>query len=160
MLRRVRLALVLVLVLALPACGRSGQAGSAKAAYEHRMATLVPPLQGEVLKRRLALEQVRVPTVAHRQLRRLEQELRTAIAGLKRIAPPKDVAAEHASLIAGYASLLKDFTALDSDAARATTDKLRVGAGRLAQAPAIREIGGSLQAIIAKGYDLGFPKES
>jgi hypothetical protein len=160
MLPPVRSALLLAAVLLLAGCGSSSSGGSPKSAYEHRMAALVPPLQAEVLKGRFALEAVRVPASGRRRLRSLEGELRTAIADLQALEPPADVQSEHRALIAGYQALLADFTKLNAAAGASTPDKLRVEAGRLGSAPGLQAVANALQAIIAKGYDLGFPPGS
>jgi len=159
MLRPVRIAVLLSAALLLAGCGSSSH-GASKSTYEHQMAALVPPLQSRLLKLRLSLEQQRGPRNAQRQLQQIEQRLRTSIATLQTMKPPADVTTEHASLIAGYRALLRDFTALNPAARQQTTSTLRVQAGKLSTAASLQEIGTALQAIIAKGYDLGFPPGS
>jgi hypothetical protein len=158
MLPTVRIALALS-VLLLAACGSTSH-GTSKAGYESRMSAIEPSLQSDLLKGRFALENIRVPAVARRQLQLLEHRLRTSIAGLRAITPPDDVASQHAGLIEAYQALLSDFKSLDALTRGRTTDKLRVHAGELANAPPLHEVGRELEAIIAKGYDLGFPKGS
>lgn len=159
MLRAVRIAVLLSAALLLAGCGSSSH-GASKGAYEHQMATLVPPLQSKLLKLRLSLEQQRGPRNAQQQLRDIEQRLRSSIAALQAMKPPADVVPEQASLVAGYRALLEDFTALNPAARQKTTDTLRVQAGKLSSAASLQEIGAALEAIIAKGYDLGFPPGS
>jgi hypothetical protein len=160
MLRPVRVALLLSAVLLLAGCGSNSTGTASKSAYEHQMAAFVPQLQSKLLKLRFSLEQQRGPLNARRQLQGGEQLLRTSVAKLQALAPPADVATEHASLIAGYRALLGDFTALNPATRQKTTAKLRVQAGKLSSAASLQEIGTALQAIIAKGYDLGFPPGS
>lgn len=124
------------------------------------MSAVAPALQTAILKERLALENIRVPSVGRRQLHEIEQRLRTGIAALRAIQPPPNVANEHAALIDAYQALLARFDTLNGPARQPTTDALRVHAGELASTPALQEIATELKAIIAKGYDLGFPAGS
>lgn len=157
----VRIAVIGLIAIALTACGNSPtRSGTAKSDYEQRMAALLPATQGAILKDRLALEAIRVPERARLRLADIEARLKTTIADLRAITPPAHVAAEHAALIDAYQSLLARFRALGPLARRSTPDKLRIQAGALGSAPAVQEIGNELKAIIAKGYDLGFPKKS
>ena len=159
MLLAVRIALALS-ILFLAGCGSSSHAGAAKSGYETRMSAIAPALQADILKERLALENIRVPSAGRRELQQLEQRLRTGLAKLKATTPPANVANEHAALIDAYQALLTQYTALNSAARQKTTDQLRVQAGKLESTPALQEIGTELKAIIAKGYDLGFPAGS
>jgi len=160
MLPPVRIAFLLSAALLLAGCGASSHSASSKGTYEHQMAALVPPLQSTLLKLRFSLEQQRGPRNAQRQLQQIEQRLRTSIAALQAMKPPAEVATEQVSLIAGYRALLRDFTALNPAARQKSTDALRVQAGKLSTAASLQEVGTALQAIIAKGYDLGFPPGS
>jgi hypothetical protein len=120
------------------------------------MAAVEPGLQSEILKDRFALESVRVPSVARRELQTEKAKVRSGIANLQAIDPPPAVADEHARLIAGYRALLTQLDGLKALTSQSTTDKVRVKAATLASAAATRQIAASLRAIIGKGYDLGF----
>jgi hypothetical protein len=166
-MRRIAVAALVALLLA--GCGSSKTHGgtttapktAAQRAYNQRMAAIAPSLQSKIFKLRLALEQVKTPVVAQRQLRHLETTIGRGIAELTALKPPPDVAAAHARLIAAYRSLKAEFNrALTPLVRKRTSDAARVEAGRLVRAPAFREIGDALHAIIAKGYDLGFPPGS
>jgi hypothetical protein len=160
MLPPVRLPVVLALCAVLAGCGGSAPSGPSKADYEHAMAAVAPKLQADLLKGRFALQASRVPARALVRLLALEGELRTSIASLQKIQPPEEVSDQHAVLIAAYRALLTDFTALNRLARADTTDRLRVAVAKLDSSPAQQQIGASLQAIVAKGYDLGFPPGS
>jgi hypothetical protein len=156
MLPPVRPFVVLALCALLAGCGGSAPNGASKSDYEHAMAAVAPKLQSDLLKGRFALQAIRVPARARLRLIALEAELRTAIARLQKLQPPKDVSGDHAVLVDAYRALLKDFTGLNRVAQADTTDRVRVEVAKLDSSPAERQIGSSLQAIIAKGYDLGF----
>ena len=82
-------------------------------------------------------------------------------ARLSALRVPAEVVADQARLIAGYRSLRSEFDrALRPTLHGRTTDAFRVRAGRLASAPGFQVVARALQAIIAKGYDLGFPPGS
>ena len=168
-----RIAGVLLVACLLAGCGTSKSAsttttttttsakGAAARAYEQKMAAIAPVLQSKIFKLRLALEQVKSPIVGRKQLGNLEARVNRGIAQLKAVQPPADVAVEHAKLIAAYRSLRTEFDhALKPLLRQHTSDAARIEAGRLAHAPAFRVIGDTLHAIIAKGYDLGFPPGS
>ena len=151
-----RLVGVVLLVLALAGCGGSAAKRHASARYERQMARVVPRIQGQILKLRLALEQIRNPLAARADLRSLELKLDRAAARLAAIKPPADVASAHAKLINGYRALRREFaSALGPLSKRRTTDALRVAAGRLERSPAASQIASALQTIIAKGYRIG-----
>ena len=159
MLRAVRILGVIALALTLAACGSSG-GSSGKAAYEHKMAAIAPSTQGQLLKRRFALEQARGPANALRLLRSTEDVLRRSIIEIKAIEAPPDVAAAQRDLIAGYRTELAELQALEPLARGASTDGLRVAAAKLDRSPGARQVSAALEAILAKGYDLGFPNET
>ena len=157
---RAALALIsIAAVAALAGCGGSSSAG-AKSRYEHQMAAVVPGLQGQMLKRRFALEETRVPVLGRRLLLLTENELRAGIAKVSAVKAPAEVASEQAKLVAGYRAELDELKALERLSTGQATDQLRVAAAKLSSGAGEHEVAAALEAIIAKGYDLGFNSAS
>lgn len=153
--------LLLALAALLPACGGSGSPhGLSKAAYEQKMAAIERPLQITIIKGQLALEEVRSPHGARAKVRALHADVVAGANRLAAIEAPADVSTLHAQLVKGYRDFARELRKLTPSPKAKTTDTVRVQSGKLTRTPAFKEVADALQAIIAKGYDLGLGQTS
>jgi len=148
----------LLVVLLLSACG-SGGGRLSKADYEQRVQKILPQAASKILKTRLAIERARSPGAERRSLDELQRDARAVADDLDRLEPPREIAAPHANLVAALrrvsaaaGGIRRKIKGRDTSAAQTAGQRLEAG-------PEFEKIATALEAIIAKGYELGLPSK-